>query len=379
MNLFEFLSFRPKEKNLKLSDPIIVETTSRVYLKQIALNVCINYLARVFSASEFQIRKDKEIIKDTLHYKLNVRPNTDSSASEFWRTFIYRLIMDNEVLVVKTDTDDLVIAEDFQRHEYALYDDIFSDVMIKDYTFKRNFEMSEVIYVTYNNTHLESFVDDLYKDYGRLFGQMMDNSMRRHQLRGFFRFKDGGNLTQETIKRQRQIISKITDMFKDNSVAYAPIPENIEVEDLTQSNAGKDEAVNDLVKLKRDLIDDVAKMLGIPVNLVHGDVADLENTMTAFYKFGLKPLNKLINDELDAKFFTEEEHLDGYHVRILGIDRKDPLEFAVQIDKLISSGTFTPNDVLDLLGQPLSNDERLDKYYITKNYSEQTLKGGEDE
>lgn len=359
---------------------VLIETSTRAYLKRLALNVCINYLARSFSVSEFQIKDGKSHVKDTLYHKLNVRPNTDSSASDFWQRFIYKLIMDNEVLVIKSDTDDLLIADNFQRTEYAVYEDTFNNVVVKDYEFKRTYSMSEVLYVTYNNERLESFVDDLYKDYGKLFGQMMDNSMRRHQLRGFFKFKDGGAMDKDSVKRQKAIIENITKMFEDSSVAYAPISENMEVQDLTQSNAGTDESVSDLVKLKRDLIDDVAKMLGIPTNLIHGDVADLENTMDAFIEFCILPLNKKISDELNAKFVTKNDYLKGKHIKVVGLNKKDPLKYAVQADKLVASSLFTVNQIKDMFDLEQEDNPSLDKYYITKNYEEaDTLKGGENE
>lgn len=53
---------------------------------------------------------------------------------------------------------------------------------------------------------------------------------------------------------------------------------------------------------------------------------------------------------------------------------------AEAIDKLVSSSTFTPNQVLILLGEEPSDDPEMDKYYITKNYTtsnDSAFKGGE--
>lgn len=94
----------------------------------------------------------------TTYYKLNVRPNTDESAATFWQKVIRKLIYDNEVLIVVTDTKDLIIADDFVREEYALYDDIFKQIMVDDFEFERNFKMSEVIYLEYNKRIYKQFV-----------------------------------------------------------------------------------------------------------------------------------------------------------------------------------------------------------------------------
>lgn len=53
------------------------------------------------------------------------------------------------------------------------------------------------------------------------------------------------------------------------------------------------------------MIDEVAKILGIPPSLIHGDMADLENAMESYIKFCIKPLLKKIEDELNAKLIPK--------------------------------------------------------------------------
>ncbi|RNH01323.1 phage portal protein, partial [Staphylococcus aureus] len=83
----------------------------------------------------------------------------DLSSDSFWQQVIYKLIYDNEVLIVVSDSKELLIADSFYREEYALYDDIFKDVTVKDYTYQRTFTMQEVIYLKYNNNKVTHFVE----------------------------------------------------------------------------------------------------------------------------------------------------------------------------------------------------------------------------
>lgn len=378
------LDFMNRNKEVRLSEiELSIETTNRVYLKRLALDTCINFIGRTISDSEFRVMKENKAQSNTLFYKLNVRPNTDKSAANFWQDFVYKLIYENEVLVIKTDTDDLVIADYFVRKEMALYDDTFEGVTVGEYTYNRTFQMSEVLHLTYNNERLSTFVEGLYRDYGKLFGQMMDNSMRHNQFRGFFRFKDGGNLTDEQFERQKAQVDRLRTIFENNSVALAPLTEGIEIENFSQNTAQKDESINDLVKLKRDLIDDIAKMLGIPSNLIHGDVADLENSMTAYIEFCINPLIKKIGDELNAKFFSQSDYLKGQKIKIIGINKMNPLKYASAADKLIASGPYSRNDVREMFGDERIDDPDMDRYIMTKNYEfadgKETPKGGENE
>ncbi|WP_367301705.1 hypothetical protein [Listeria fleischmannii] len=74
------------------------------------------------------------------------------------------MIYNGECLIILSDTDDFLIADSFAREEFALFDDVFKCVVVKDYEFKRSFKMSEVLYLEYGNTKLSRFLDGLFQD-----------------------------------------------------------------------------------------------------------------------------------------------------------------------------------------------------------------------
>ncbi|MCW1441936.1 phage portal protein, partial [Streptococcus agalactiae] len=93
-----------------------------LYLKNLAIDKSAEFLARIFADSEMRL---VNIESPSWNYLLNVRPNNNESASYFWQKFIYRLVTQNEVLVIKTDDDQLLVADDYSRKEYAVYEDTF--------------------------------------------------------------------------------------------------------------------------------------------------------------------------------------------------------------------------------------------------------------
>ena len=371
------------KRNLNLRDALDLEFQSdpsaRSYLKRIALETNINFISRTFSQSKFWVIEDDSIQSNTLSYKLNVRPNTDSSASDFWHKVIYKLVFDNEVLIIKTDTDDLVIADDFYREEYALYDDVFKGVVVKDYEYERIFRMNEVIYITYNNEKLSRYVDSLFNDYGELFGRMMDNQLRKNQIRATVSVAGGaGGLNDQKIQRLQKFVNKVYDSFKTESVAIVPEIDGFEFKEVSQNNmSGSDNGAENIQKIKRLFIDDVSKMIGIPPELINGDMSGLKDLQQAYLDFCINPLIKKIEDELNAKFFTQSEHEKGSRIEVVGLNKADPLKNADKIDKLISSGAFNRNEVRRMHGRgPI---EGGDEFMITKNYEKENtaLKGGE--
>lgn len=352
------------------------ESSQRVYLKELALETCINFIARTISDNDVRFSKDNKRIKNDWDYLLNVRPNTDQSASDFWQSLIYKLINDNEVLVVNVN-DNLLIADSFYREEKALYPDIFSNVVYKNYTFSDKFNMDEVIYLNYNNTKLTKYMDGLFTDYADVFTNVIDATKRAYQIRGIVDVESAQSFNDEKNNHIKGYFEKLFDSFSTNSVAIVPQYKGTkynEISDGTTSNLSIDESS----KIKRTLTNDVAKILGIPSALVHGEMADLDKSMKAYIKFCINPLLKKIEDELNAKLFEKADIQSGYKVEVRGIQVSSVIENAEAVDKLLASGSFSRNQVREMFGYERVDDPELDKYILTKNY--QTVdasKGGE--
>lgn len=353
---------------------LVNEPTHRAYLKKLALETCINFIGRTISQSDFRIVKGGKKQLSDWHYLLNVRPNANQSAADFWQDFIYKLIFDNEVLVVLADNNELLIADSFERVEYAVYPDIFKDVTVKDYTFQRTFRMDEVIHISYNNEKLTSFMDGMFKDYADLFSRMMEASMYSNQVRATVELETTQSLEGENQKKLQTFIDKLFNSFRKNAFAIVPKLKGFDYkEEADGSNNGK--SVEELNKLKRDLVNDVAKILGIPSSLIHGEMAEYETSVKAYIKFCIGPLTKKIQDELNAKLINKQDYLNGEKIEVRGIAELSPLEVANAVDKLIASMAYTPNEIRVKLGDEPSTDPRLDEHYITKNYD--SLQGGE--
>lgn len=373
---FEKIFGRHEEASWMYDLEFFQDMTTKVYLKNMALQTNIEFLARTISQSEFRIMNNNKSIKDKTWHKLNIRPNTDLSSSDFWQKVIYKLIYDNEVLIVQSDTKDLLVADSYDRKEFALYPDRFSHVTVKDFEFERSFEMSEVIYLTYNNNKLNSFVDGLFEDYGEIFGRMISAQMRNNQIRGIVNVDSSKKMDSEEIQKMQDYVNKITSSFSTNAVAVAPLTKGFDYQEVSGGTKTSSANFEDLTKLKKSLQDDVAKAIGIPPALINGELADMDNALESYIKFCIKPLIKKIEDELNAKLFTESDVINGKFIKVVGIDKKDPLEHAESVDKLVSSGTFTRNHVRVMFGEEPSSDTELDDYVITKNYTKSS-KGGE--
>lgn len=357
-----------------------ISAEQRWYLKKSAIETNVNLIGRTISLAEFKFTKDKKRQDNDFDYLLNVRPNSNQSAAEFWQDFVYTLLVENEVLVILSDNNELLIADNFLRTKYAVYEDAFSDVEVKGYTFKRQFKMSEVIYITYNNEKFTKFLDGMFTDYTELFSRMIETKMYENQIRAQAEIDTTQALDEETRGKLNGFINRMYSAFKNSAFAIVPKTKGFDYSEITANQNKVTKSVDEFEKLKHDLTGNVANILGIPTTLVHGDMAEYETAIKAFIRFCIKPLIKKIKDELNAKLIPKEEYEKGLRLQINGVSELSPIELAAAVDKLVASGSWSRNDIREMFGDERVDDPEMDKYVLTKNY--QTIdesKGGEDE
>lgn len=358
------------------------EESARSYLKIMAKNTVLDFVARTMSTLEIKFQ-NKNSTADW-DYILNVRPNSDMSAATFWGKFFYRLLDDNEVLVIFTDDNQLLIADDFSRTEYAVYDDIFSNVMVKNYVFERTWKMSDVIYVEYNNEELECFTKGLFDDNSELFGRIIEIAMRNNQIRGSVSIDSTGSVNEEKGKdgktrsqRLQEYIDKVYNAFKTKSVAIVAKMKGFEYEEYTNKQGVSNQSLDELNKMKSSLIDDVANAIGVPTALIYGEKAELDSNIKAFRKLCTTPLVKKLQDELMAKILSKQGYSKGERIKVTKVLPISILENATQIDKVVSSGTFLRDEVREEVDYDALLDDEGKQLIMTKNY-QKVLKGGED-
>ncbi|MEV5038856.1 phage portal protein [Peribacillus frigoritolerans] len=356
---------------------LIQDTSKKIHMKQLAFQTCINMIGRTIYQSEFYVKKDKKIVKDEMYYRLNVRPNPNMSASQFWQTVVHKLIYDNECLVIQSDTEDLLIADSFTRVEYALVNDSFKDVTIKDFTFSRTFQMSDVIYLEYSNKKLSTMLDGLYVDYGELFGRIIEFQKRKNQIRGLVNVESTYEKDEKTQRRLQAYIDKIYKAFTDKAVAFVPQQKGFKLEEL--KNTTQAQSVDEVNKVVDGFLNQVAKALGIPISLLHGDMADIEKPTRNYMTFCIDPFLKKIKDELNGKLIDKKDYLAGKKMETKRVSNINLFDVATAVDKLRASGTFNGNELREALGEERVDEPIMDRYFITKNYQEssEALKGGE--
>ncbi|HDT6305194.1 phage portal protein [Staphylococcus aureus] len=364
-----FKSNRKTAEQLGLS---IVSASKKTHIKRLAINSCIELIAKTVSQVEFKIKDNNKYTKDSMYYKLNVKPNVNESATQFWQKAIYKLLYDNELLIIQNDSEDLLVADSYHVTEYAHVPNIYSQVRIGDFEYTRTFNSNDVIHIKYNNENSESILNELYGDYGDLFARFIEFQMRKSQVRSIVKIDSKWGNDKERRAKVNKFIQDIYQNFKDKSFAIVPEQEGIQYKEQTLSQAAN--SVDDVDKVGKQFLNNCAIKFGIPVQLLTGDIAEVDQNMKRFIKMTIKPLLQLIVTELNAKLFDEKQYLNDSKIiaNTLPITFDSIFDMANQIDKLVASSVFVGNEIRRELGYEESKDELMNEHLVTKNY--QTLK-----
>ena len=370
MGFLDAILKRNSELSFMFDTEFFVSASTRIHMKHLAVETCANFLARTISQSEFRVKADGVYVKDELYYKMNVRPNKNQSATEFWEQVIINMIYDNEVLIIQSDDEDLLIADDFTHNEYAVYEDTFTDVTIGDYTFKRVFKQSEVLHMRYANKNLQPLIDGLYKDYADLFSNVLGSQKRKNQIRSTVSVDSSVAKDAEKMGKLQAYIDKVYKSIRKNT-DVALVPEQPGFTYKEHASGTSNQSVDEINKVTNGFLDQIAMAIGIPAGLLHGDLAGVKEITKSYTVFTVKPMLKKIRDECNSKFFTMKEYLSGSFLEVKIASYESIFDLAVAIDKLVSSGTFNRREIRGEAGFDTPDGEEFDKFYITKNYMEE--------
>jgi len=364
----------------KLNDVIYLDLAIEYHIKRLAVESCINLIANTLVRCPIRtFENGKEIISRN-HYLFNVEPNQNQNASQFFHEFVSKLVYENECLVIMQN-EQLYIADDFDRKEYAFFENTYSKIVVNGYQLNKSFQESEVLYFKLNNNKIRNVIDDLYETYGKLIASAMNYYKRSNALRVKLKLEGVfSQNTEEQEQREEMFNAQLKKFLEAENAAALPLQDGITLEELTNlSNSGR--TSRDIRALIDDVFDIVSMGFLIPKGLIKGDLADVEGQTDNFVMFCIAPIAELIQDEGNRKVYKKDGYLKRNYMKVdtSMIKYVDIVKLATAIDKLFSSGTRSVNENRMMIGEEPIDADWANEHHITKNYQsvKDYLKGGE--
>ena len=133
-----------------------------------AMFVVAEQVANIISKCEFKTIYDGKETRGYEWISLNYRPNKNQSSTEFWKEVIFKLLTQNEVLIVPLNNQK-IIADSFLKEDYAVAESIFTNISRGTFSFYKNYRSSEVFYLKYSNQNLAVMLNTINLKYAGLF------------------------------------------------------------------------------------------------------------------------------------------------------------------------------------------------------------------
>lgn len=347
-----------------------------------AINTAINLISGCIAKCEFKTFLDGKEVKDEDYYSWNYEPNKNQNSTEFISKLVSKLLFENECLVIE-NAGQYLIADSFYRHEYAVMEDYFDNVTIKDFTFDKTFRMSDVFYFKLNDKNITKLLDGLMQGYNNLMNMAVGKYKRSGGRKGIIHLNAIRSGDQEAKKRRQKLFDEDFKAYFTAENAVLPLNKG---EDYTEQNGEGSKKSTSEMKDIRDLLDEefirVAQAYKIPPAILKGDIANVSEITDNLLTFCIDPIVDLIQTEINRKSYGKNV-LKGSRLVIdtTCILHIDVFAIADKIDKLISDGIYSIDEIRAKIKDSLINEEWSKKHFLTKNFADITqidnMKGGE--
>lgn len=338
------------------------------YIRELAFNAAANIVANTVSKCEFKTFFRGNETKGSEYYLWNVEPNRNQNSTAFIHKWIYQLYRRNEYLIIEQNGQ-LLVADSFIRTPYALYDDVFTQVTVSDFTFKRSFTQSEVLYGQLNSQDMRRVVNGLYESYSKLIAYTMKMYQKSRGLKATYEYD---TLPTKGTMQEAAFNDLISTKFKEwlsADSAIVPIGKGTKI-NAQGIKTCSDETTRDIRAMIDDICDFTAKGFCIPPALLRGDVQGTADAVDNLLTFCADPLVDNLQEEINRKRNGRDQYLAGTYLQIdtKAVKHVDLLSVSTAIDKLIGSGAFCVNDIRRLVGEEPIDEEWANTHFITKNY-----------
>lgn len=352
--------------------------------EEFMVHVAINLIANAISKCEIRtFLTNKEVYKGE-YYLWNYQPNKNQNANEFMHELILKLLYFNEVLVFEF-AGQLFIADGYTQGTEVIQERTFYNISRGAFSLGEVRKITEVLYFKLNNKSVKQLLTNLCESYNELMTVAYDKFNKSGGEKGVL------TIDASKVIGQAKTLDKTYDEIMDDMMnnrfkkffnsrnAVMPLFQGYSYESKggQESTKKATSELKDIVDIDDRIVIKVANAFNIPVQLLKGDIADVEKITHNFLTFCIDPIVNMLQTEINRKR-NGKNVLKGTYVLIdtKSILHTDLFAIAEKIDKLIASGMYSIDELRKYCGDVKLNTDFSAQHFITKNY--ETMKG-EDE
>lgn len=374
--MFDFLFQNKKGELQSLSDLISVEV-KKMKITKMAVEKAIGMVAHAIAKSEFIVQGKNERLRNELYWSLNVKPNPNETATEFWIEVIQRLLKNSECLICISGKK-FYIADSFRVNNSVMLNQIYSNITItangESLQLNNTYTSDEVIHLKAKNKKIRAYMETVMKMHDDVVSAM-EAAIKISKTPKFILKIAGAMPVIRTLRADGTEQTLTVDEFKKN-IKNLLESENIEIlqasNGLEISQLKIDTAVTseDVVKISKEIFEECAFAFDIPKTVFTGEITEKADSTNEFITYAVGWVAEILNDAMNATLVGKESFLSGEYIWIdlSGFKHRDLVESANYLDKLRSIG-FSLDEIRQAIGWEPLNTPFSQERVITKNYT----------
>lgn len=374
--MFDFLFQNKKGELQSLSDLISVEV-KKMKITKMAVEKAIGMVAHAIAKSEFIVQGKNERLRNELYWSLNVKPNPNETATEFWIEVIQRLLKNSECLICIIGKK-FYIADSFQVNNSVMLNQIYSNITItangESLQLNNAYTSDEVIHLKAKNKKIRAYMETVMKMHDDVVSAM-EAAIKISKTPKFILKIAGAMPVIRTLRADGTEQTLTVDEFKKN-IKNLLESENIEIlqasNGLEISQLKIDTAVTseDIAKISKEIFEECAFAFDIPKTVFMGEITEKADSTNEFITYAVGWVAEILNDAMNATLVGKESFLSGEYIWIdlSGFKHRDLVESANYLDKLRSIG-FSLDEIRQAIGWEPLNTPFSQERVITKNYT----------
>lgn len=369
MGFFSFLKgifSTDKDGKISIRDTKYEGEQLSIMVSLYAIFAAIQTKANLIANCEYKTYKDGKEIKGLEWVRLNFSPNVNQSATEFWTEVYCKLFYDEEVLIFDYNGQ-MIIADSFEKDEYAVREHLFRNVTRGDFTYNRVFRSSEVYYLSYKNESARFLKMGLLQRYDELIGSASESYKKAGGEKILLNVPQGARGSPQDQEDFKDLMNNRFKSFFQNRNAVLPLYKGMQGAFHSSASSGKE--VDDIQKMTSEALKQAALVYGISPALITGDVAGIKEALDWTLTVGIDPPVNAMSEEITNKQFSAAEISSGNYIigDTTNIKHIDIFDIANSAEKLIFSAMMNPDEVREKAGLQKTGEEWAQKYYLTKN------------
>lgn len=378
--MFEWL-FKSKTGDISNVLEIIATDLTKVQLAVMAQEKAACMIAKAIAKSEIVLTKGEERRKDEEYYRLNIRPNDNETATDFWFNVARELVATGDCVVVRMANGKYYRANSYQMDDYVLFGKTYSHIVITDgyneVTLRYGVNSDDVLHFRFGTEKLRVFtknvlgcLDDAL-DAVRSLETIANTPLLKYKVDANLQFRrrttDG--------KEVRLTLDNVLDEFKAkiDGKKLAIITEQTG-SSLEFMDVKKQVSAAEVTALADTINKECAAAYDIPLGVFNGQITEQSDATNEFITYAVSPVAEVINDTLNAKLVGQSDYVAGERafVWLAHFKHIDVIDAANSLDKLRAIG-FTLDEIFEMVGYPALNTEFSTTRALTKNYATEGL------